>query len=79
MAANTKEIIHDLEELNELRFEVASSGPATLELLTGEAEIFGTELIHNRVYTFHAAATCSVFTYKTCTVKISFADMYFHK
>lgn len=38
----------------------------------GEAEIFGTELIRGRTYTFAAGYKAAVFTFKGCTIKISF-------
>lgn len=42
-----------------------------LELLTGMAEVFGTELTRNKKFTFDAGAKVAVFTWHGCTVQLS--------
>lgn len=64
---------YDLEKETELRFEV-ESGEAVeqieLELLTGMAEVFGSELNRNKKYTFGAGAKIAVFTWQGCSVNL---------
>uniref|UniRef100_A0A9J2PY87 Protein CLP1 homolog n=2 Tax=Ascaris TaxID=6251 RepID=A0A9J2PY87_ASCLU len=59
-----------LKEDNELRFEVASAGDVVLELIDGKAEVFGTELILNKKYSFHPGARVAVFTWKNAVVEL---------
>ena len=65
-----------LEKDEELRIEVDLQNKedvVIVELLSGVAEIFGTEMVINpgkARYTFHHGAKFSVFTYHGCSVKV---------
>ncbi|XP_017693703.1 PREDICTED: polyribonucleotide 5'-hydroxyl-kinase Clp1 [Lepidothrix coronata] len=61
----------ELERETELRFEVEAAQTVQLELLTGMAEVFGTELTRNKKFTFDAGAKVAVFTWHGCTVQLS--------
>lgn len=64
---------HDLEKETELRFEVESGVSAEqvqLEVLTGMAEIFGSELNRNKKYTFGPGSKIAVFTWQGCSVNL---------
>ncbi|XP_017877260.1 protein CLP1 homolog isoform X1 [Ceratina calcarata] len=55
----------------ELRFEVETKNEkVTVELKTGLAEVFGTELVKGRKYEFTAGAKVAVFTWQGCTVEL---------
>lgn len=43
-----------------------------LQLVSGFAEIFGTELVKNHPYTFPSGSKVAVFSWQGCTVNISF-------
>lgn len=63
----------DLEKETELRFEVEAGEAAEqveLELLTGMAEVFGSELNRNKKYTFGAGSKIAVFTWQGCSVNL---------
>ncbi|XP_068747119.1 protein CLP1 homolog [Montipora capricornis] len=61
-----------LEKDTELRLEIPEGkGKAELVLLQGQAEVFGTELIRNKRFTFIAGSKVAVFTWHGCTVEIS--------
>jgi len=59
-----------LEPENELRFEVQTTRQIHLALVDGKAEIFGTELVLNKKYTFTGIMS-AVFTWQGCTLHIS--------
>ncbi|NWJ00280.1 CLP1 kinase, partial [Crypturellus undulatus] len=61
----------ELERETELRFEVEAAQTAQLELLSGMAEVFGTELTRNKKFTFDAGAKVAVFTWHGCSVQLS--------
>lgn len=64
---------YDLEKETELRFEVESGVSAEqvqLEVLTGMAEIFGSELNRNKKYTFGPGSKIAVFTWQGCSVSL---------
>lgn len=42
------------------------------QLESGLAEIFGTELAQNKIYSFTPGAKVAVFTFHGCTIAISF-------
>jgi hypothetical protein len=65
-------VVHEyrLTEDNELRFEVATSGDVVLELVDGMAEVFGTELVQHKRYSFPAGARVAVFTWHGCVVEL---------
>jgi len=72
MGSVQAERIEDLQPDTELRFEVAKdSDEVTLELLSGKAEIFGTELVTKKEYTFLADAKVAVFTWYGCRLKLA--------
>uniref|UniRef100_A0A0N5A978 Protein CLP1 homolog n=1 Tax=Syphacia muris TaxID=451379 RepID=A0A0N5A978_9BILA len=59
-----------LKEDNELRFEVGSKGDVTLELIEGKAEVFGSELVLNKKYTFGPGSRVAVFTWSNAVVEL---------
>ncbi|CAB1325459.1 unnamed protein product [Coregonus sp. 'balchen'] len=61
----------DLEKETELRFEVEAGEKVQLELLTGLAEVFGSELNRNKKYTFPPGSKIAVFTWQGCSVSLS--------
>uniref|UniRef100_A0A4W6EQ56 Polyribonucleotide 5'-hydroxyl-kinase Clp1 n=1 Tax=Lates calcarifer TaxID=8187 RepID=A0A4W6EQ56_LATCA len=64
---------YDLEKETELRFEVEAGEAAEqleLELLTGMAEVFGSELNRNKKYTFGPGSKIAVFTWQGCSVNL---------
>ncbi len=64
--------IFQLEQDEELRIEVDCPKDKTVsvELKSGMAEIFGTELVQNTPYEFPSGAKFSVFTYHGCQVMV---------
>lgn len=72
--ANGKECTRfDLEKETELRFEVEAGEAAEqveLELLTGLAEVFGSELNRNKKYVFGPGSKIAVFTWQGCSVNL---------
>ncbi|XP_063220966.1 protein CLP1 homolog isoform X2 [Bacillus rossius redtenbacheri] len=67
--ANTQEF--KLDPDCELRFEVESKNEKiTLELKSGMAEIFGTELVKGKNYVFTTGAKIAVFTWQGCVVEL---------
>uniref|UniRef100_A0A1A8BQZ8 Cleavage and polyadenylation factor I subunit 1 n=1 Tax=Nothobranchius kadleci TaxID=1051664 RepID=A0A1A8BQZ8_NOTKA len=63
----------DLEKETELRFEVEAgdaSEQVEMELVTGMAEVFGSELNRNKKYTFGPGSKIAVFTWQGCTVNL---------
>ncbi|CAC5401941.1 CLP1 [Mytilus coruscus] len=72
MSEEKKEEEYRLEKDQELRFEVEARATATLELLDGMAEIFGTELTKGKKYLFESCSKVAVYTWHGCVVKISF-------
>ena len=61
----------DLEKETELRFEVEAGERVQLELLSGLAEIFGSELNRNKKYSFGPGSKIAVFTWQGCSVSLS--------
>lgn len=77
---------HSIAKEQELRFEVGSGeeasasssasttstnlGPAFVKLLSGNAEVFGVELLEGRVYTFQPGRKIAVFTWYGCEVAL---------
>ncbi|GFS53488.1 protein CLP1 homolog [Nephila pilipes] len=59
-----------LEEQTELRFEVEANCKVVLELKSGTAEIFGTELVKNKKFTFASGEKIAVFTWHGCTLEL---------
>ncbi|KAF7707041.1 polyribonucleotide 5'-hydroxyl-kinase Clp1 isoform X2 [Silurus meridionalis] len=61
----------DLEKETELRFEVEAGERVQLELLSGLAEVYGSELNRNKKYTFGPGSKIAVFTWQGCSVSLS--------
>ncbi|KAF8764059.1 protein CLP1 homolog [Argiope bruennichi] len=59
-----------LEEQTELRFEVEANCKVVLELKSGTAEIFGTELVKNKKFNFSSGEKIAVFTWHGCTLEL---------
>ncbi|XP_075449313.1 polyribonucleotide 5'-hydroxyl-kinase Clp1 [Ascaphus truei] len=60
----------ELERETELRLEVEGPAPTRVELVSGLAEVFGTELTRNKRYTFPPGSRAAVFTWHGCTVQL---------
>ncbi|XP_018413339.1 PREDICTED: polyribonucleotide 5'-hydroxyl-kinase Clp1 [Nanorana parkeri] len=60
----------ELEKETELRLEVEGSAPVQVELVSGQAEVFGTELVKNKKYTFPPGSRAAVFTWHGCCVQL---------
>jgi len=62
-----------LEAEEELRVEVdcGKTDKVTVELKSGHAEIFGTELVINTRYQFTTGSKFAIFTYQGCTVLVT--------
>ncbi|XP_043471505.1 protein CLP1 homolog [Leptopilina heterotoma] len=61
---------YKLEPDSELRFEIESkSKKITIELKSGLAELFGTELVVNKKYTF-SGTSVAVITWQGCTIEV---------
>lgn len=63
--------IVDLRKEQEWRFEVALSRSIEVKVLTGTAELFGTELVLNKTYTF-ISTKAAVYTWTGCTLEIAY-------
>ncbi|XP_006012987.1 polyribonucleotide 5'-hydroxyl-kinase Clp1 [Latimeria chalumnae] len=61
----------ELEKEMELRFEVEAGESVQLELLSGLAEVFGTELTRNKKFTFDGGSKVAVFTWHGCAVQLT--------
>ncbi|EDO49377.1 predicted protein [Nematostella vectensis] len=60
-----------LEKDTELRVEVAEGDrEAIIVLLSGNAEVFGTELVKNKKFTFRPGSKLAIFTWQGCSVEI---------
>lgn len=55
----------------ELRFEVEKNHYAKVEVLEGNAELFGTELIRQKPYYFHFGKGYGIFTWSSCKIRIT--------
>jgi polyribonucleotide 5'-hydroxyl-kinase len=67
--AETKE--YTLEKECELRFEIESKTQITVELKSGFAELYGTELVKAKKYTFLQGAKFAVFSYQGCVLLLT--------
>ena len=67
--------LFQLEQDEELRIEAdcPKTEEVTVELRAGTAEVFGTEMVQNKVYRFQQGAKFSVFTYDGCQGRNSIA------
>jgi len=55
----------------ELRFEVEKGEYAKIQVLEGNAELFGTELIKQKPYFFNGGKGYGIFTWSSCKVRIT--------
>lgn len=62
--------VHELKANQELRFQVGDEA-IKLELRRGRAEVYGTELLVNRNYTFPRNSKAAVFTYHGATIEVT--------
>ncbi|KAL4931586.1 cleavage polyadenylation factor subunit CLP1 [Aspergillus undulatus] len=58
---------------SEWRFEAAFGTTVRVKLLTGTAELFGTELAPSQIYTF-SGAKAAIYTWHGCTLEVSAGD-----
>lgn len=64
--------VYKLQIENELRFVIGSeTSDVTLELLSGFAEILGTEVIQKKVYKFPPSSSVALYSWMGCSVKLS--------
>ncbi|KIV93579.1 hypothetical protein PV10_04783 [Exophiala mesophila] len=61
---------HDLAKEHEWRFEVAVGKYVQVKILTGTAELFGTELIAGNTYTF-TGTKAAIYTWQGCSFEVS--------
>ncbi|XP_055625161.1 protein CLP1 homolog [Toxorhynchites rutilus septentrionalis] len=62
---------YKLETDSELRFEIENKNEkVTITLLSGHAELFGTELVVKKSYEFGVGAKVAIFTYHGCTLEL---------
>ncbi|XP_055606682.1 protein CLP1 homolog [Uranotaenia lowii] len=62
---------YKLETDSELRFEIENKNEKVfVTLLSGYAELFGTELVLKKAYEFAVGAKVAIFTYHGCTIEL---------
>ncbi|KAI9786570.1 MAG: Cleavage polyadenylation factor subunit clp1 [Candelina submexicana] len=61
---------HDISKGSEWRFEVAYGDNIDVKLLSGTAELFGTELAPNQVYTF-TGTKAAIYTWHGCQIEVT--------
>lgn len=66
-----------LEQDEELRFEVECEESITVELKSGKAEVFGSEMVENCKYKFVSGDKFSIFTYHGCEIEVIKFDILF--
>ncbi|XP_074601825.1 protein CLP1 homolog [Brevipalpus obovatus] len=62
---------YTLKEKEELRFQVLGKEKIDVELVTGLAELFGTELIIGKKYGFFGGTKAAIYTWHGCTIKVT--------
>ncbi|MCJ1362646.1 Cleavage polyadenylation factor subunit clp1 [Acarospora aff. strigata] len=62
--------VHELQKGSEWRFEVAFGNNVEVKLLSGTAEIFGTELAPKQTYTF-TGTKAAIYTWHGCRLSVS--------
>ncbi|CAG8982545.1 hypothetical protein HYALB_00002327 [Hymenoscyphus albidus] len=67
--ATSSVVLHELQANSEWRFEVAFGRSIEVKLLSGTAEIFGTELAEKHAYTFRGTKA-SIFTWHGCRLEV---------
>ncbi|XP_053683587.1 protein CLP1 homolog [Sabethes cyaneus] len=55
---------------SELRFEIENKNDVTVQLISGYAELFGTEMVTKKLYAFGVGAKVAIFTYHGCTLEL---------
>lgn len=71
LAYDTKSNVFELGIENELHFYTAEEKTISIELLSGFAEIYGSELEQNAVYVFPPYTSISLFSWQGCSVKLT--------
>ncbi|XP_058464226.1 protein CLP1 homolog [Malaya genurostris] len=61
---------YKLETDSELRFEIENKNEVTITLLSGYAELFGTELVMKKPYVFGLGEKVAIFTYHGCVIEL---------
>ncbi|XP_055535949.1 protein CLP1 homolog [Wyeomyia smithii] len=61
---------YKLETDSELRFEIENKNDVTVMLLSGYAELFGTEMVMKKPYVFGVGAKVAIFTYHGCMLEL---------
>uniref|UniRef100_A0A2C9K704 Protein CLP1 homolog n=2 Tax=Biomphalaria glabrata TaxID=6526 RepID=A0A2C9K704_BIOGL len=59
-----------LQANSELRFEVEAKAMVEIEMIEGQAEMFGTELAKNRKYSFVSGSKIAIFTWHGCVLQL---------
>ena len=67
----TSTTTHTLEKQTEYRLEIPTTTTITIKLLTGSAEIFGTELVIGNTSTIPGPAKLAIYTWQGCTFEIT--------
>ena len=62
---------HNLQKHTEYRLEVPTTITLNVKLLTGTAEVFGTELVIGNSYIFPGPSKFAVFTWHGCTFDVT--------
>lgn len=69
--------VFELKPNQELRFQVGEE-PIKLELRRGLAEVYGTEMLANKTYTFSKQTKAAIFTYHGATIEVNGSPMKCH-
>lgn len=69
--------VFELKPNQELRFQVGDE-PIKLELRRGLAEVYGTEMLANKTYTFPRNSKAAVFTYHGATIEVTGSPLKCH-
>ena len=67
----TSTTTHTLEKQTEYRLEIPTPTTITIKLLTGSAEIFGTELVIGNTSTIPGPAKLAIYTWQGCNFEIT--------
>ncbi|KAL9112222.1 MAG: hypothetical protein Q9187_007802, partial [Circinaria calcarea] len=63
-------LTHELPRETEWRFEVSYGSTVEVKLLSGTAELYGTELALNQVYSFHGCKS-AIYTWHGCRIEVT--------
>ncbi|KAI9052893.1 hypothetical protein LZ554_003165 [Drepanopeziza brunnea f. sp. 'monogermtubi'] len=69
-ATKLNPVFHNLDQNSEWRFEVAIEQQIYVRIISGTAEIFGTELALNHIYTFRGIKA-AIFTWHGCQIEVT--------